>query len=83
MSTIGKGSLAKIFTLSITIPVLFCVLIVGQVYPAKYPWTAPLSGQNEVPSVESDVLCGILLSHFISVSYIALTLLVFLGGTLM
>ena len=46
--------LVTIFTATIALSVSFVTSTADQVYAAKYPWTAPLSGQNEVPSVESD-----------------------------
>ena len=41
-------------TLTITISAFIFASTVDQTYEAKYPWTAPLNGQNEIPSVESD-----------------------------
>lgn len=41
-------------TLTITISTFIFASTVDQTYAAKYPWTAPLNGQNEIPSVESD-----------------------------
>ncbi len=41
-------------TLTITISAFIFASTVDRTYAAKYPWTAPLNGQNEIPSVESD-----------------------------
>jgi hypothetical protein len=45
--------LATILGLSASLTVLLTVLTVDQIYAAKYPYDAPLSGENEVPPVET------------------------------
>jgi len=43
----------SILALAVSLSVLLTLSIVDQVYAAKYPYKAQLSGQNEEPSVES------------------------------
>lgn len=45
--------LGTILALAISMSILASPSIVDQIYAAKYPYKAPLSGQNEVPPVES------------------------------
>jgi CHRD domain len=49
----NKYLLATILGLSASLTVLLTVLTVDQIYAAKYPYDAPLSGENEVPPVET------------------------------
>ena len=49
----SRTFLLTIFVATIALSVFFVGSAVDQVYAAKYPWTAHLSGQNKVPSVES------------------------------
>ena len=49
----SRTLLLTIFVATIALSVFFAGSTVDQVYAAKYPWTAHLSGQNKVPSVES------------------------------
>jgi hypothetical protein len=50
----NKYLLATILGLSASLTVLLTVLTVDQIYAAKYPYDAPLSGENEVPPVETN-----------------------------
>lgn len=49
----SKFLLSTILGLAISLSVLFTLSLVDGVNAAKYPYKAPLSGQNEVPAVES------------------------------
>lgn len=49
----SKFLLSTILGLAISLSVLFTLSFVDGAYAAKYPYKAPLSGQNEVPAVES------------------------------
>lgn len=49
----SKLLIASILGLAISLSVLLTVSIVDQIHAAKYPYKAPLSGQNEVPPVET------------------------------
>ena len=49
----SKLLIASILGLAISLSVLLTISIVDQIHAAKYPYDAPLSGQNEVPPVES------------------------------
>jgi hypothetical protein len=49
----SKLLLASILGLAISLSVLLTVSVVDQIHAAKYPYDAPLSGQNEVPAVET------------------------------
>lgn len=49
----GKILFSAILSLAISLSVLITVSIVDEAYAGKYPYKAPLSGQNEVPPVES------------------------------
>lgn len=49
----SKLLFASILGLAISLSVLLTASIVDQIHAAKYPYDAPLSGQNEVPPVES------------------------------
>lgn len=44
---------ASILALAVSLSVLLTVSTVDQIHAAKYPYDAPLSGQNEVPPVET------------------------------
>jgi hypothetical protein len=44
---------ASILALAVSLSVLLTLSIVDQVYAAKYPYKGQLSGQNEVPPVET------------------------------
>lgn len=46
--------LGTILALAASLSVLLSLSIVDQAYAVKYPYEAPLSGQNEVPPVQSD-----------------------------
>lgn len=49
----SKLLFASILALAISLTVLVSVSIVEQIHAAKYPYKAPLSGQNEVPAVQT------------------------------
>lgn len=49
----SKILFSAILVLTITLSVLITVSIADQAYAKKYPYRAPLSGQNEVPPVET------------------------------
>lgn len=49
----SKLLFASILALAISLSVLLTVSLVDQIHAAKYPYDAILSGQNEVPPVES------------------------------
>ena len=49
----SKLLLASILGLAISLSVLLTVSVVDQIHAAKYPYDAPLSGQDEVPAVET------------------------------
>ena len=49
----NKLLLATILALTVSLSVLLSLLIVDRAYAVKYPYEAPLSGQNEVPPVQS------------------------------
>jgi hypothetical protein len=49
----SKLLFASLLALAISLTVLVSVSIVEQIHAAKYPYKAPLSGQNEVPAVET------------------------------
>jgi hypothetical protein len=50
----SKLLFASILGLAISLSVLLTVSLVDQIHAAKYPYDATLSGQNEVPPVETD-----------------------------
>ena len=49
----SKLLLASILGLAISLSVLLTVSVVDQIHAAKYPYDAPLSGENEVPAVQT------------------------------
>ena len=49
----SKLLLASILGLAISLSVLLTVSVVDQIHAAKYPYDAPLSGQDEVPAVQT------------------------------
>ena len=49
----SKLLLASILGLAISLSVLLTVSVVDQIHAAKYPYDAPLSGENEVPPTQS------------------------------
>ena len=49
----SKLLLASILGLAISLSVLLTVSVVEQIHAAKYPYDAPLSGQEEVPAVQT------------------------------
>ena len=49
----SKLLLASILGLAISLSVLLTVSVVDQIHAAKYPYDAPLSGQEEVPAVQT------------------------------
>ena len=49
----SKLLFASILGLAISLSVLLTASIVDQIHAAKYPYDAPLSGQNEVPPVQT------------------------------
>jgi hypothetical protein len=49
----SKLLFASLLALAISLTVLVSVSIVEQIHAAKYPYKAALSGQNEVPAVET------------------------------
>ncbi len=49
----NKFLFATILALAASLSVLLTVSIVDQIYAAKYPYDAPLSGENEVPPVQT------------------------------
>jgi hypothetical protein len=49
----SKLLFASILGLAISLSVLLTVSIVDQIHAAKYPYDAPLSGENEVPPVQT------------------------------
>jgi len=49
----NKLLLASILGLAISLSVLLTVSVVDQIHAAKYPYDAPLSGQDEVPAVQT------------------------------
>lgn len=49
----SKLILASIVGLAISLSVLLTVSVVDQIHAAKYPYDAPLSGQEEVPAVQT------------------------------
>ena len=49
----SKLLFASLLALAISLTVLVSVSMVEQIHAAKYPYKAPLSGQNEVPAVET------------------------------
>ena len=49
----SKLLLATILGLAISLSVLLTVSVVDQIHAAKYPYDAPLSGQEEVPAVQT------------------------------
>ncbi len=49
----SKLFFASILGLAISLSVLLTVSTIDQIHAAKYPYDAPLSGQNEVPPVET------------------------------
>lgn len=49
----SKLLIASILGLAISLSVLLTVSLVDQIHAAKYPYDATLSGQNEVPPVET------------------------------
>ena len=49
----SKLLFASILGLAISLSVFLTVSIVDQIHAAKYPYDAPLSGENEVPPVET------------------------------
>jgi len=50
----SKLLLASILGLAISLSVLLTVSVFDQIHAAKYPYDAPLSGQNEVPAVQTN-----------------------------
>ena len=52
----SKLLFASILGLAISLSVLLTASIVDQIHAAKYPYDAPLSGQNEVPPVETSAI---------------------------
>jgi hypothetical protein len=49
----NKFFLATILALAVSLSILLTLSIVDQIYADKYPYDAPLNGQNEVPPVQS------------------------------
>ena len=49
----NKFLLATVLALAASLSVLLTVSIVDQIYAAKYPYDAALSGENEVPPVQT------------------------------
>ena len=49
----SKLLLAGILGLAISLSILLTVSVIDQIHAAKYPYDAPLSGQSEVPPVET------------------------------
>lgn len=49
----SKLLFASILALAFSLSVLLTVSIVDQIHAAKYPYDAPLSGENEVPPVQT------------------------------
>ena len=49
----SKLLFAVLLALVISLTVLVSVSMVEQIHAAKYPYKAPLSGQNEVPAVQT------------------------------
>jgi CHRD domain len=49
----NKFLLATILALAASLSILLTLSIVDQIYADKYPYDAPLSGQNEIPPVQS------------------------------
>lgn len=49
----SKMLFAGILALSVSLSIMLTVSIIDQIYAAKYPYAAPLSGKNEVPPTES------------------------------
>ena len=49
----NKLLFASILALAISLTVLLSVSMVDQIHAAKYPYKAQLSGQDEVPAVET------------------------------
>jgi CHRD domain len=49
----SKLLLASILGLAISLSILLTVSVIDQIHAAKYPYDAPLSGQSEVPPVET------------------------------
>jgi hypothetical protein len=49
----SKLLFASILGLAISLSVLLTVSVVDQIHAAKYPYDAPLSGENEVPPVQT------------------------------
>lgn len=49
----SKLLFTSILAIAISLSVLLTVSIADQIHAAKYPYDAPLSGQNEVPPVET------------------------------
>lgn len=49
----NKVLIGVLFAVALSLSIMLTVSIVNQVYAAKYPYAAPLSGANEVPPTES------------------------------